>query len=309
MGTAGAVLAGRRGQAAGQELLRRDAPPARPGREPDRPAAGAVPGRAHHRARPAHPRRGVGGRSAAGREGATVLLTTQYLEEADQLAPHRRDRPRQGHRRRHRGRAEGQVGGQVLRGAPRATGTTLAAVAALLAAGPARVPDGQRRVGPGAGRGRRRGRCCRRSSASSTTAGIELAEFALRKASLDEVFLALTGHPAERPRGRSAKTGTNGRAPDDDCDQRHPPPACRPGHAPFAAPGAGSARWPALRELVHADLAQRVLKISTNMEDLFGLSAARRSCSCCCSPTCSAARSPASTHSLPADRAARHPGR
>jgi oleandomycin transport system ATP-binding protein len=27
--------------------------------------------------------------------------------------------------------------------------------------------------------------------------GIELAEFALRKASLDEVFLALTGHRAE----------------------------------------------------------------------------------------------------------------
>ena len=28
---------------------------------------------------------------------------------------------------------------------------------------------------------------------------IELAEFALRRASLDEVFLALTGHPAQAP--------------------------------------------------------------------------------------------------------------
>ena len=35
-------------------------------------------------------------------DGASVLLTTQYLEEADQLADrHRRARPRQGHRPRH----------------------------------------------------------------------------------------------------------------------------------------------------------------------------------------------------------------
>ena len=46
----------------------------------------------------------------------------------------------------------------------------------------------------------RRQACCPRSSASSTTAGIELAEFALRKASLDEVFLALTGHRPRRQR-------------------------------------------------------------------------------------------------------------
>ncbi len=42
-------------------------------------------------------------------DGVTVLLTTQYLEEADQLATrHRGHRPRQGHRDRDAGRAEGQ---------------------------------------------------------------------------------------------------------------------------------------------------------------------------------------------------------
>ncbi len=42
-------------------------------------------------------------------EGTTVLLTTQYLEEADRLCPrHRGGRPRARHRRGHAGRAEGR---------------------------------------------------------------------------------------------------------------------------------------------------------------------------------------------------------
>jgi oleandomycin transport system ATP-binding protein len=39
--------------------------------------------------------------------------------------------------------------------------------------------------------------------------GIELAEFALRKASLDEVFLALTGHPADDGRQVPELNGSN----------------------------------------------------------------------------------------------------
>jgi oleandomycin transport system ATP-binding protein len=39
--------------------------------------------------------------------------------------------------------------------------------------------------------------------------GIELAEFALRKASLDEVFLALTGHPADDDRQVPELNGSN----------------------------------------------------------------------------------------------------
>ena len=45
------------------------------------------------------------------RRGTTVLLTTQYLEEADRLADRAgRDRPRPGHRRGHAGGAEGRPG-------------------------------------------------------------------------------------------------------------------------------------------------------------------------------------------------------
>ena len=51
-----------------------------------RRAAGPVPGRAHDRPRPAQPHRDVGGHHEAGKSGTTLLLTTQYLEEADRLA-------------------------------------------------------------------------------------------------------------------------------------------------------------------------------------------------------------------------------
>ena len=44
-----------------QDLLGGHAAPARPGRQPGRPAPGAVPGRADHRPRPARPERPVGG--------------------------------------------------------------------------------------------------------------------------------------------------------------------------------------------------------------------------------------------------------
>ena len=55
-----AVRSGRRRRSCGQGLLGRHAPPARHRDEPDRPAVGAVPRRADHRARPAQPARDVG---------------------------------------------------------------------------------------------------------------------------------------------------------------------------------------------------------------------------------------------------------
>ena len=76
-----------RGRPAGQALLRRDAPPARPGDEPrssrprvlflDEPTTGLDP-RGRNEVWAAV--------RALVREGTTVLLTTQYLDEADQLA-------------------------------------------------------------------------------------------------------------------------------------------------------------------------------------------------------------------------------
>ena len=77
----------RRRRPAREDVLGRHAPPARPRRQPRGVARGAVPRRADHRARPAQPQRPVGhARASSSRDGTTVILTTQYLEEADRLA-------------------------------------------------------------------------------------------------------------------------------------------------------------------------------------------------------------------------------
>ena len=81
----------------------RAVPPRRPGRAPvigalgrhgaaahggpgdHAPPADPVPRRADRRPRPAEPHRPVGDPRRAAREGQTILLTTHYMEEADQL--------------------------------------------------------------------------------------------------------------------------------------------------------------------------------------------------------------------------------
>jgi oleandomycin transport system ATP-binding protein len=126
-------------------------------------------------------------------DGVTVLLTTQYLDEADQLAndivviDHGRviatGTPDE---------LKAKVGGQVLEVVP-ADLDRLGDVAVVLA----RWTGTELAVEPGA----------RQIIAAVPTAavlpgivrqldesGIELAEFSMRKSSLDEVFLTLTGH-------------------------------------------------------------------------------------------------------------------
>jgi len=129
-------------------------------------------------------------------DGVTVLLTTQYLDEADQLA--------------HdivvidRGQViatgtpdelKARTGGQVLLVAP-ADPARLPEAAALLEelagaevstdteAGAVSRPFTEKALLP-------------RAARELDDRGIELAEFTLRKPSLDEVFFALTGHRAE----------------------------------------------------------------------------------------------------------------
>jgi oleandomycin transport system ATP-binding protein len=125
-------------------------------------------------------------------DGVTVLLTTQYLDEADQLAhdivviDHGQviatGTPDE---------LKGRAGGQVLEVLPASpanldrvaailAGRTGAAPAAVAESGVVRVPVADPAMLPGIIR-------------DLGQAGVELAEFALRKASLDEVFLALTG--------------------------------------------------------------------------------------------------------------------
>jgi oleandomycin transport system ATP-binding protein len=131
-------------------------------------------------------------------EGTTVLLTTQYMEEADQLA-HRIAVLDRGQviAKGTPDELKAKLGGQVLEVRP-ADPTDLERAAALLTGltgsqatvdpdvrqlsvpmpDPARLPVAVRRL---------------------DQAGIVIIDLALRRPSLDEVFLALTGRPTEIP--------------------------------------------------------------------------------------------------------------
>jgi oleandomycin transport system ATP-binding protein len=128
-------------------------------------------------------------------EGSTVLLTTQYLEEADQLADqivvldHGRVL------------AEGtsdqlkaRAGGQVLEVRP-ADGdlSRVAAVLAGVAGGSPAVDADTRLVTVPAADPGLLAEVVRRLDA----AGVAVADLALRRPSLDDVFLRLTGHPTD----------------------------------------------------------------------------------------------------------------
>jgi oleandomycin transport system ATP-binding protein len=129
-------------------------------------------------------------------DGTTVLLTTQYLDEADQLAHDIAVSDR--------GKViatgtpdelKAKTGRQMLEVVP-ADRADVAAVAALLAARSDDAPAISAESGKvtiQVADGTLLPEVVRELDAG----GIELAEFALRKASLDEVFLALTGRTAE----------------------------------------------------------------------------------------------------------------
>ncbi|MBE1538000.1 ATP-binding cassette domain-containing protein [Actinomadura algeriensis] len=140
-------------------------------------------------------------------DGATVLLTTQYLEEADALA----DRIVVFDHGRviaegTSGELKGRVGRQTLavRAAEPYRVGQLAAIVAELSGG---RPDVQETTGlvtvpvsdPGV-----MGALVRRLDETS----IGVAELAVRMPSLDEVFLTLTGHAAEEPAGGLVREGS-----------------------------------------------------------------------------------------------------
>jgi len=140
-------------------------------------------------------------------DGTTVLLTTQYLEEADQLAHDiavinhgtviATGTPDE---------LKAQAGQQVLEVTPAQRGD-VAAVTALLSARLGSTPEVSAESGT-VSAAIEGGRLLPEIVRELDAADIELAEFALRKASLDEVFLALTGQPADTTADTPAKTET-----------------------------------------------------------------------------------------------------
>jgi ABC-2 type transport system ATP-binding protein len=140
-------------------------------------------------------------------QGTDVLLTTQYLDEADQLASsiviidHGRvvaaGTPKE---------LKSRIGRNVIEVHVRRS-EDLAPVARVLSSpnnGAPRIEEATRRVTVpvAAGTGR-----LRAVLGALETAGLEVDDISLRTPSLDEVFLALTGHPAAENGGPDEKGG------------------------------------------------------------------------------------------------------
>jgi oleandomycin transport system ATP-binding protein len=131
-------------------------------------------------------------------DGTTVLLTTQYLEEADQLAHDiavidhgaviATGTPDE---------LKAQAGRQVLSVTP-ADRAEVDAVAALLSARLSVAPEISAESGT-VSVAVEGGKALPEIVRELDAANIELAEFALRRASLDEVFLAITGRRNDEP--------------------------------------------------------------------------------------------------------------
>jgi oleandomycin transport system ATP-binding protein len=139
-------------------------------------------------------------------DGTTVLLTTQNLEEADRLAAELAVIDR-GRVIEHGTPAvlKAKVGGQTLevRPAESARLDAVAGIVAEVAGAAATTGDGGLVAAPVPG-GRSGGQVLTAVARRLDTAGIAVTEAGLRLASLDEVFLTLTGHrpaqPEEPPR-------------------------------------------------------------------------------------------------------------
>ncbi len=149
-------------------------------------------------------------------DGTTLLLTTQYLDEADELADeivvidHGLVIAA--------GRAEelkGRVGGDVIEFIVPDRSRLGDAVAAIAKIGE-REPQADAETGVVSIRvGGRGSDALIEAVRSLDAAGVEVRDLALRRPSLDDVFLALTGHaaeeedqPARRRRGRRGGRGT-----------------------------------------------------------------------------------------------------
>ena len=193
---AGALRARRGGRPPGAHLLRRHAPPAGPGRRARGRPARALPRRAHHRPGPAQPREPArDDRAARGRGHHGAAHHADARRGRPPGRQHLGDRPRQGDRRGHLGRAEGPRGRRAPGGDPRwrapARRTPIEALAPLADDRPAcegGVLKAPLRHGNGG---------IAEAVRRLDSAGVGIDDIALRRPTLDDVFIALTGRAAE----------------------------------------------------------------------------------------------------------------
>ncbi len=190
---------------AGRHLLRRHAPPRRPGRQPDGPPVPAGPGRAHHRAGPGRAAAALGIAGRAARRGH-VHAAHHPVPGGSRAARRRRAHPGPGPDggQRHPGPAARPDRDPAGRGPVRAAGLAVAAARAL-AARLGLAPDSLH-ADPAAGRvtvAARDGVGTLLDVARALAAdGLAVADLGLRGPTLDEAFLALTGqhpHPVPPP--------------------------------------------------------------------------------------------------------------
>ena len=145
------------------------------------------------------------------RDGTTLLLTTQYLEEADRLA--HSIAVIDGGRVIAEGTADelkDKVGGSVLFVRPADPGHEEQArqvLAGLNAGEVTRAESSGELLLPGAGGVD----LVLKAGAALQGAGIEVSDLGLRRPTLDDVFLSLTGHTAEEETGDEPAATTRGR--------------------------------------------------------------------------------------------------
>ena len=203
---AGALRPRRRGRPPGTDLLRRDAPPARPRLEPADAPADPVPRRAHDRARSAQPQRDLGDRARARPRGDDAAADDPVPRGGRPARrPDRGDRPRAGDRRRapatsSRTRSAGRSSRSSWP-APRERDEAQSVLAGVGCGEPepGERPDRLTLPAPRDGL-----ELIEDAAAALRRAGIDVSDLGLRRPTLDDVFLQLTGAPpSEDGAGRS----------------------------------------------------------------------------------------------------------
>ena len=166
-------------------------------------AAGAVPRRADDRPGPAQPHRAVGDDRGARRRGHDRAAHDPVPRRGRPAGrPHRGHRPRPRDRRGHGGRAEGARRRRARRGDARAPEAAARGDAAL-----GGWPTSRRRSTATSCASRSASATARSWTrrAGSTARASASSDIAVRRPTLDDVFLTLTGHAAE-----DAEPGTRG---------------------------------------------------------------------------------------------------